>query len=842
MRYWHQAIAWVVAWAGRLLASVLLTSVTQFVPATLSAADRPAVDYLRDVRPILARNCFQCHGADDAARQAGLRLDEFDPAIVRLESGQRAIVPGEPTQSELIARLTASDPDVAMPPRESGKQLTATEVDTLRNWIAAGAPYAKHWAYVKPVRPPLATVSDAAWPAGAIDHFVLARLEAEALKPSPPADRATLLRRASLDLTGLPPTPDEVAALVNDTRPDAYEQAVDRLLASPAYGERWAALWLDQARYADSQGYAPDGPRTIWRWRDWVIEALNANMPYDQFTIEQLAGDLLPTPSPAQVLATGFHRNTQLNTEGGVNLEEFRHAAVVDRVNTTFAVWMGTTLACAQCHNHKYDPLSQREYYQVFSIFNNTDDFNTDEPTVQAAIVGSDAQFATAQAEVAAAQAAYDEQTKQRDAAQPEWEKNSAAYDKPPKEIVEILAIAAADRNGKQKDQLADFHRGLSETWKAADKRLRTAKQQYDEVATSVPIMREGTPRNSFIYIRGEFLSPGEPVTPGVPAAFHPAPSDVKLDRLGLARWLVDAENPLTARVAVNRLWQELFGTGLVETAEEFGTQGDPPSHPELLDWLAVEYRESGWDTKRLLKLLVTSATYRQASHVTPELAARDPHNRLLARGPRTRLSAEMVRDQALAISGLLSTKMYGSPVQPPQPEFGLAAAFGSSTDWKPSEGADRHRRALYTRWRRNLPYPSLVAFDAPERNVCSLRRMRTNTPLQALVTLNDPVFVECAQALARRLLTEATADDAARAARALNLAVGREATPREVERLFALVNQARESLAADPTKATALATEPLGPLPAGIGAVDAAAWTVVANVVLNLDETLSKP
>ena len=783
MRCFPCAIARVVGCGVGLLGLALALAGSSIV-----AAERPAIDYLRDVRPILARNCFACHGADDAARQAGLRLDEAAAATSQLEGGQRAIVPGEPASSQLIARITATDLESAMPPAETGKQLTAAEVETLRGWIAAGATYSKHWAYVKPVRPTIPTVNDAAWPTGAIDHFVLARLEAEGLRPTAAADRVTLLRRVTLDLIGLPPTPEEVAAFQSDGRPDAYEQVVDRLLASPAYGERWGALWLDLARYADSQGYAPDGPRTIWRWRDWVIQAFNANMPYDRFTIEQLAGDLLPDAGPAQILATGFHRNTQLNTEGGVNLEEFRHAAVVDRVNTTFAVWMGTTLACAQCHNHKYDPLSQRDYYQIFAIFNNTDDFNTDEPTLATAVVGGESEFAAAQPELAAAQAAFDELTRERDAAQAEWEKTAAGYDKLPKEIAEILAVAADERSGKQKDQLAEYHRGLSEKWKVADARLRAAKERYDQVATTVPIMREGTPRNSFIYLRGEHLSPGEPVSPGVPATFHPAPTDGKLDRLGLARWLVDAENPLTARVAVNRLWQELWGVGLVETAEEFGTQGDPPSHAELLDWLAVEYRESGWDTKRLLKLLVTSSAYRQSSRVSAELAARDPHNRLLGRGPRARLSAEMVRDQALAISGLLSTKMYGPPVQPPQPEFGLAAAFGSSTDWKPSEGDDRHRRAIYTRWRRNLPYPSLVAFDAPERNVCSLRRMRTNTPLQALVTLNDPVFVECAQALARRVLAEATADDAAGAERMLLLAVARPGTPQEIERLVALV------------------------------------------------------
>jgi Protein of unknown function (DUF1553)/Protein of unknown function (DUF1549)/Planctomycete cytochrome C len=805
------------------------------------AGDLLAVDYLRDVRPILARNCFQCHGADDAARQAGLRLDDAEHATIELESGQRAIVPNEPDASELLARVTATDASLAMPPEEIGRRLTAAEIDTLRQWIAAGAPYAKHWAYVAPSRPARPSVTDATWPASEIDYFVLARLEKEGVAPAEPAARAGLLRRVTLDLTGLPPTPEDVAAFENDTRTDAYELAVDRLLASPAYGERWAAVWLDLARYADSQGYAPDGPRTIWRWRDWVIEALNANMPYDRFTIEQLAGDLLPGATVPQIVASGFNRNTQLNTEGGVNLEEFRHAAVVDRVNTTFAVWMGTTLACAQCHNHKYDPFSQREYYQVFSIFNNTDDFNTDEPTMEVAVVGSDAEFAAAKAELAVAQAAWDGATKARDEQQAVWEK-SVALDTLPKEIAEILAVAADKRDQPQKDKLAAHHRALSEQWKSVDQRLQEARGRHGAVSTTVPIMREGTPRASFVYLRGEFLSPGDPVAPGTPAALHPTPPEVKLDRLGLARWIMAAENPLTARVAVNRFWQELFGIGLVETAEEFGMQGDPPSHPELLDWLAVEYRERGWDTKHLLKLLVTSSTYRQSSKVSPELVARDPYNRLLARGPRVRLSAEMVRDQALAVSGLLSKKMYGPPVQPVQPSFGLAAAFGSSTDWQTSEGEDRHRRAIYTRWRRNLPYPSLVAFDAPERNVCSLRRMRTNTPLQALVTLNDPVFVECSQALARRILVEGGESNSDRAARALALAVGRAATPQEIERLVALYQHAYDSLAADPTKATALATNPLGPLHEGANQAEAAAWTVVANVVLNLDETLTKP
>ncbi|HEY4312968.1 MAG TPA: PSD1 and planctomycete cytochrome C domain-containing protein [Pirellulales bacterium] len=835
------------------------------IGGAFGADDGRAPDYLRNVRPILASHCFQCHGADDAARQAGLRLDEAAAAVAPLASGHRAIVPGQPDESELIARITASDADTAMPPAETGKKLSAAEIKTLRDWIGAGANYAKHWAYVKPARPTLPALRDATWPRGAIDQFVLTRLEAEGLTPSPPADREILIRRLSLDLLGLPPTPAEVQAFASDARPEAYTELVDRLLTKPDYGERWAAVWLDLARYADSQGYAPDGPRTIWRWRDWVIQALNNNMPYDRFTIEQLAGDLLPDATTMQIAATGFQRNTQLNTEGGVNLEEFRHAAVVDRVNTTFAVWMGTTMVCAQCHHHKYDPFSQRDYYQIFSIFNNTDDFNTDNPVLDTPRVGRDLDFAQVKTELVVAQRQWDDATKLRDATQPDWEQTFAA--KPssesaakeggsgeagstpaavpgalPKEIVEILAVAQDNRDKKQQEKLQSYHRRLSSDWKAVNDRLESLKDNLEKISSTVPIMRDGTPRPSFVYLRGEYQSPGEAVTPGVPAALHPAPSDAKLDRLGLARWLVDAENPLTARVAVNRLWQELFGTGIVETAEEFGTQGEPPSHPELLDWLAVEYRESGWNTKHLLRLIVTSATYQQSAAVNASLVERDPHNRLLARGPHLRLSAEMLRDQALFVSGLLSTTMYGPPVQPPQPSLGLAAAFGGSTDWKTSDGEDSHRRAIYTRWRRNLPYPSIVAFDAPERNVCAVRRMRTNTPLQALVTLNDPVFVECAQALARRAIRANATSETDRAAWLFRQTVGRSPSPAEAQRLADLQVQARTTLERDPAKADALATKPLGPLPEGISAADAAAWTVVANVVLNLDETLTKP
>lgn len=806
----------------------------------LLAAPAWAVDYQRDVRPILAQNCFLCHGPDNADRQAGLRLDVREQAIAELESGNHAIVPGDADASELWTRVASTDESLLMPPTETGNRLSPDEIDVLRAWITEGAPYAAHWAYVKPARPPLPEVADTAWPQNAIDVFVLARLEQEGLSPSEPADRYALARRVSFDLVGLPPEPAEIEDFVNDPRPDAYEQFVDRLLAKSVYGERWATLWLDVARYADSQGYAPDGPRTIWRWRDWVIDALNANMPFDRFTILQLAGDLLPGATPADLLATAFHRNTQLNTEGGVNLEEFRHAAVVDRVNTTFVVWLGTSFACAQCHNHKYDPFSQREYYEVFSIFNHTDDFNTDEPVVEIAPAGREAVYARLKADLAEVQQLWDAQTSERDAAQAEWEATVTA-DSLPEEIAAILAVAPEERDQGQADKLADYHRALSADWKRLNERLETLRKEFANVSTTAPIMRDGTPRPTFVYHRGDFQSPGDSVAPGVPAALHHAPPDTELNRLGLARWLVDADNPLTPRVAVNRLWQELFGIGIVETAEEFGIQGEPPSHAELLDWLAVEYRESGWDTKHVLKLMVTSATYRQSSRTADALVERDPHNRLLGRGPRVRLSAEMLRDQALAVSGLLSMKMHGDPVQPPQPASGLAAAFGGSTDWKPSEGEDRYRRAIYTRWRRNLPYPSLVSFDAPDRNICSVRRIHTNTPLQALVTLNDPVFIECAQGLGRRVLASES-DSAQRARRMLELTVCRPAIPEEIALLIELYEQSREMLERDASKALALATNPLGPLPEGVDPIEAAAWTVVANVVLNLDETLSKP
>ncbi|MBL8820473.1 MAG: PSD1 domain-containing protein [Planctomyces sp.] len=796
--------------------------------------------YGRNVRPILSRYCFACHGPDEAARQADLRLDLAEAAMQKLPSGQQAIVAGDPAHSEVLNRLLSDDPEVAMPPLEFGKKPTPDEIEILKTWIAQGAEYSQHWAYIKPVQPSLPAVSDSTWVSNPIDSFVMERLDREGLKPSAPVEKLSLLRRISLDLTGLPPTLKEADEFAQDLSPGALDAAVERILAKSAYGERWAAMWLDLARYGDSQGYIHDPPRTIWRWRDWVIESLNANMPYDQMTIEMLAGDLLPNATPSQLIATGFHRNTTNNTEGGSIGEEYRHASVVDRVNTTAQVWLGSTLACAQCHSHKYDPFSHREYYQLFAVFNGTEDNNSEPPTLDVAQAGRNDDYDAATGKLQQARAAFDQLTHRLDAERIAWEQ-SVDVSALPSELSTILAKPETQRTKEETDKVIAHHRSLSKEWAEAKAVVDVLQTEVANLGTSTLIMKEIGQRETHVALRGDYKNRGELVTAGVPAVLNPAIQDGRLDRLGLAKWIIDPENPLAARVAVNRLWQEIFGIGIVETSEEFGNQGDPPSHPELLDWLATEYIRSGWDTKHMLKLMVTSSAYRQTSQVTPELNQRDPVNRLLARGPRVRLSAETLRDQALAVSGLLSAKMYGPPVHPPQPVNGLAAAFGASTDWENSKGEDRYRRALYTRWRRNLPYASMIAFDAPERSVCSVRRIRTNTPLQALVTLNDPVFVEAAQAFARRVLAEGGLTTKSRSEYALRLCLIRLPNEAEIERVVALFESARTSLATDSSKATALATNPLGPLPEGIDPSDAAAWTVVGNVLMNLDEFLAK-
>ena len=1000
-----------------------------------SAADsQQPIDFGRQIQPILTKHCVGCHGPDAEHREADLRLDQRDSALASLPSGKTPIVPGKAAHSELFRRVTTSAADERMPPSDTGPALSPEQIELLRRWIEAGAPFAQHWAWQKPRRPVLPSVREKGWPRNGIDTLVLAQLEREGLTPAPEATRHALIRRLSLDLRGLPPTPAEVAVFLDDDGPGAYERLVDRFLADPAYGERWARVWLDLARYADSKGYGSDPLRVIWRYRDWVIDALNRNMTFDQFTIEQLAGDLLPKPLPEQLMATAFHRNTMTNTEGGTDDEEFRVEAIKDRVDTTFQVWMAVTLGCAKCHNHKYDPFSQREYYQAYAIFNQTADADRgddspllDVPTREIAAevarldpliaqlkrelavsneplqlaqlawerklavsddwqpldliaaassagaklerqadgrllvsggkVGPDSYtltFETSLADVTAlrlevlpdkslpaggagrgrtgdftlarigvelepptvadkkperqglrlARASADFSRAGTNVANlvkpagnhgtgwsvvPEQTKPHAAvlaFDRPlagserkrlvvtldhvykdlfqalgsfritatkstqaiargelPRDVLAALDKPADKRSPAERDKLAAHYRSIAPELAPQRKRLAALEKSRPKIPT-LPIMSElpkERRRITRILAKGSFLSPGEEVQPGLPASMPPLPTSVAADRLALARWLVSEDNPLTARVFVNRVWSQLFGIGFVTTEGDFGTQGAPPSYPELLDWLATEFMRVGWDQKALLRTIVTSATYRQSAAVTPELIARDPDNRLLARGPRFRLEAEMVRDQALALSGLLSRKMHGPSVFPPQPDGLWQAAFNGERTWATSSGEDRYRRGLYVYWRRTVPYPSMATFDAPSRELCTVKRSRTNTPLQALVTMNDPVYVEAAQALARRIIREGGTTSDERARFGLGLCLVRPPVAAEIDAVRKLVESELVRYRQDTAAAQRLATEPLGALPAGLDPAEAAAWTIAAGVLLNLDGVLTK-
>ena len=1145
----------------------LAAAASALLSPALAAA---APDFQREIRPILSNYCFQCHGPDEKERKGGtdgLRLDTVEGAFADL-GGYKAIVPGKPEESELIKRLVTDDADEAMPPRKSGKKLTEREVTLLREWVKDGAKFANHWSYEKPVRPAVPEVGAQSPVPGAqskngaqggppgvspIDAFLLARLAKEKLAPSPEADRHTLVRRVALDLTGLPPTLEEVNAFVNDPSPVAYSRMVDRFLASPAYGEHWAWQWLDLARYADSAGYPSDPGREIWAYRDWVIRALNANMPFDQFTIEQLAGDLLPNPTEDQLIATAFHRNTMTQNEGGTNDEEFRTAAVIDRVNTTFAVWMGTTMACAQCHTHKYDPITIKEYFQFYDFLNQSADadrkdesplhsFDTPETRerreklrneiaslegkfanpsadwlkgfdgwartfasdlrwhtpkpekieapaasvqedgrvwvgktldtatylaevplegeqlsalrieteprpgfgnfvltgLKAEIVASGAEpsrkarfvrvelpgekkilqlaevqiFSGAEnvalkgnasqsstsSDGAGANRAHDGNTDgnylnasvthgRENEKDPWWELDltdtkavdrvvvwnrtdggtgtrlegfrvvlldearrtvwasgptaapatekafeigqpvkltfstavsdheqtgfeaakflqpkskgwaiGGATDRPhaltllassptlipagaklrvtleqksgfkqhtmgafrigftgdpriaqavsvPSPV--LAALSAGNRTPEQQKTATDYYvRNVAKESAAERNRLAAAQKELAAVKpVTVPIMRDldaKERRKTHVQLRGNWQALGEEVTAGTPAVFPPLPAEAPRNRLTMAKWLVSRENPLTARVAVNRMWEAIFGVGIVRSSEEFGSQGDMPVHPELLDWLAVEFVESGWNVKHMLALMFNSRAYRQISTSTVAMNERDPDNRLLARGPRFRPPGELLRDQALAVSGLLSGKMFGPPARPMRPALGLNIAFGGSNDWTTSAGEDRHRRSVYTEVKRTSPYPSFAIFDAPNREVCTIRRGRSNTPLQAFVTLNDPVFVEAHQALARRLLAE-PGDPAARIRRAFQICVARDPDARDLATLTGVLEKALALYRSDAALATKMATDPLGPAPKDADVATLAAWTTVASVVMNLDEFLMR-
>ena len=802
--------------------SLIAWSALSAVPAF--SAD--SLSFTRDIKGLLSNRCIRCHGPDAEARHGGgedgLRLDTFDGATEDL-GGYSAIVPGEANKSELIIRVSEDDADLVMPPPEAGETLSADEVTLLRRWINGGAEYEPHWSYTRISRPMIPTVSDLSWPRNQIDRFILAKLEAEDLEPSQEADRMTLSRRLALDLTGLPIAPEQVDKFVVDISTDAFKKFVDTLLSHPGYGEHMARSWLDLARYADSAGYADDPPRTVWPYRDWVIRAFDTNMPFDDFTVKQLAGDLLPDTLPDNQIATAFHRNTLTNNEGGTIDEEFRSVAVVDRVNTTLSTWMGTTIACAQCHDHKYDPLSQQDFFGLYAIFNNTADADRKDESPLISIP---------------------------------WEPVDAKRRPLEKELAAILKAVPEMKKITPKKQVQP--RGEPPELRPLRKHVDALRRRIAGVkAVTVPVMEElqdDKRRVTKLQYRGNWQDLGPVIEEHIPAVFRqPELADgQRVGRLKLAEWLVDQENPLTARVLVNRLWEQIFGIGIVSTSEEFGSQGELPSHPELLDWLACEFIDSGWDIQAIQRLIVTSATYRQSSKPTPELLEYAPENRLLACGPRVRLSAEVIRDQALAAAGLLSLKKGGPSVHPPQPDLGLKAAFGAGIDWKTSAGEDRYRRAIYTTWRRSNPYPSMATFDAPNREVCTIRRPRTNTPLQALVTLNDPVFVEAAQALARRIILESEANAEAQATRGFRLVLTREPRPNEVERLVKLYEETHTQYMTQPGAAMAMATKPRGLLPEKIlkhfdgnmneAHIHLAAWTVVGNVLLNLDETFMCP
>jgi len=708
-----------------------------------SAMADAKVSFNWEVRPILSEHCFSCHGFDAKHRKADLRLDTREGALAD-NDGVRAIIPGDPAKSELWKRLLSQDAEEVMPPPEAHKpKLTAKQLATLRTWIEEGAPYEPHWAFSAPTRPALMEKGPAA-----IDALIDQGLKEAGLTASPEASPEKLLRRLSLDLTGLPPTPAELDVFLQARSKDpqaAYDQAVERLLASPAYGERWGRWWLDQARYADSNGYSIDAPRSVWKYRDWVVNSLNADLPFDRFTIEQLAGDLLPDAGEAQRIATGFHRNTPLNQEGGIDVEQFRIDSVFDRVATTGTVWLGLTVGCAQCHDHKFDPITQKEFFRMFAFFN-----NQDEPTMKVTDPTRDEAKLTKS--VLDADKALTAFLEQRAPALQQWESGltKATNAKLPGPVKAALRKPAAKRSLAERAVLfAASPGGTDKEFKALQKRAKDAADLRDAAPTTLVLKERAQLRKTHLMTAGDFTRPAEEVAPGVLGVLHAfKPDQGPVNRLDLARWIASKDNPLTARVIANRVWQAYFGRGIVETENDFGSQGTTPSHPKLLDWLAVDLVERGWSLKSLHRTIVHTRAYRRDSANRADLTAKDPDNRLLARQTRLRLDAELVRDSALVASGILTQKIGGPPVFPPIPD-GVMSLGQVKRVWSTSKGPDRTRRGLYTFTYRVTPPPAFAVFDAPDGLASCTRRNRSNTPLQALTLLNDPAFFEAAQALA---------------------------------------------------------------------------------------------
>jgi hypothetical protein len=1010
--------------------------------SVVAEADEKPIDFNRQIRSLLSDKCYACHGPAADSREGGFRLDQRDSALGEADSGERPIVPGDPAASEIYVRLTTDDEFMRMPPAETNKSLTADEIELIRKWIEQGAEWNEHWSLIAPERPSLPEVQDPSWPRNEIDRFILKRLEQEGLKPAPEADKTTLIRRVTFDLTGLPPTTEEVDAFLADDSPDAYGRLVDRLQQSPHYGEHQARFWLDAARYGDTHGLHLDNYREMWPYRDWVVNAFNANLPYDRFIIEQLAGDLLPDATLDQLIATGFNRCHVTTNEGGSIVEEVRVRNVIDRVVTTGTVFMGMTFDCTRCHDHKYDPFTMNDFYSLFAFFNSMDgspmDGNRKDPAPVISVLtdAQKSQIAELRAKVDALQAEIRSRVAGYEYVEPEqptepttsapreivwiedevpagaraeggWQfvdspvhsgkkasKRTAeglsqhfftgaseplrvaegdrlfAYvyldpANPPKQIMmqfndgswehrafwggdhiewgqldtpsrramgplpeagqwarlevpaahvglnagaqingwaftqfdgtvywdkagivttaeqqpvyDSLAVWWRDQRAAKGANLPDAIRPLAQIDddKLTDAQRRQIQdhfvervdantrsvfaplhQQADDAAKQITqiessaaitlIYREAkTPRPAQVLNRGEYDQPLHEVPRATPPALPPLPEGAPLDRLGLAQWLVAPEHPLTARVHVNRVWLQLFGTGIVKTADDFGSQGDVPSHPELLDWMAVDFREGGWDIKRLLKTLVTSAAYRQSSRTTPELVRRDPENRLLARGPRFRLDAEMLRDQALAVSGLLVRQMGGPSVKPPQPDglwFAVGYSGSNTVRFKKDEGPDKvHRRTLYTFIKRTSPPPQMSTFDAPSREACTVRRERTNTPLQALLLLNDPQYFEAARMLGQHILRNGGETPEAKAAAMFRTCAARPPKPTELAELLALYEDNLRIFQDDPDAAKQMIAVGESKPDETLDPVQSAAWTVVANTLLNLDEVLTK-
>ncbi len=831
-----------------------------FLAAPLAWAAPP--DFTLGVEPILRKRCVMCH--NERAAQNGLRLDNAAKALEGGYSGP-VIVPGKSAESKLVERISSTKKGFMMPP--AGAPLTPAEIEIIRSWIDGGAAVPQssaaapakevisdHWAFRPILKPAPPAVSQPRWTRNPIDHFVLARLDREKITPSLEASKRTLIRRVALDLTGIPPSPEQIRAFEQDTRADAYERLVDELLDSPHYGEQRARAWLDLARYADSDGYEKDLSRPYaWRWRNYVIDSFNQDKPFDQFTIEQIAGDLLPGRRTEQLVATGFHRNALTNREGGTDPKESRFEQLVNRTNTVSTVWLGLTFGCAQCHDHKYDPISQKNYYQLLAFFNQAEEVDVDAP-----LPGEYGAWLRARPRYLR-EREHLNMVYEVEALQAEWETFiRKAMDNPGQDLEwdfavangrpmfdrfdEVVKTPREKRSERDRERLYYWFINSPGPVKEEERdgqKIRALREMRQRLAaldaqtpklTQAPVMHEiSGPVETHIAIKGDYREKGLRVVPGVPAALPPIRPDSPPNRLGLAQWLVARENPLTARVAMNRLWQEFFGRGLVRTSEDFGTQGDRPTHPELLDWLASEFMDQGWSVKKMVRLIVTSAAYRQSSKVRADLSERDPENTLLARQSRVRLSAEQLRDSALSASGLLNPAVGGPSVKPPQPAGVAELVYAGSFKWKDDEGPNRYRRGLYIHYQRTAPYPMLANFDAPDANVACSRRRRSNSPLQALNLLNDPAFFEAAQAMALRVLDEAPADK--RLDYAFELALGRTPGDLERQRMQRLLDEQATALAGDAKQAEALL--PLRPRDA--------AWVIAARVLLNLDEFITR-